>query len=87
MNDQHLDGNAVAGMLGAVLAAEPTTAHITCESCEQGGPVATLTTYLTPMGATLYCPSCGALLLRVAEVNGRVWLSLSGARSLQVSRP
>lgn len=84
MNDGHVDGNAAAGLLGAALGIEATMARVTCDTCGRGGPLATLMTYRTPLGAVLYCASCGALLLRVAEVRGRFWLDARGVRSLQI---
>lgn len=83
MTDRHLDGNAAAGMLSAALGVEATLVRVTCDSCGNGALLATLMTYQTPLGAALYCPACGALLLRAAEVRGRLWLDARGARSLQ----
>ncbi len=84
MKDDHLDGNAAAGLLGAALGIEATTAHVTCNACGHGGMLASLITYRTPLGAALYCPTCGALLLRAAEVRGRFWLDARGVSSLQI---
>ena len=55
-----LDGNAAAGALREVFAADVTTAHIQCDACGSVGAVGSLRYYAAPMGVVLRCSQlCG----------------------------
>jgi len=78
-----LDGNAAAGLLGEVFAADITTAHARCDACGSGGAVGSLRLYAAPMGAVLRCAHCGAVLLRAVDTPHGRWLEMKGARYLR----
>ena len=78
-----LDGNAAAGLLGQVFAAEITTAHIQCDACGSGGAVGSLRLYAAPMGAVLRCTHCAAILMRAVHTPHGRWLEMTGARCLR----
>ena len=82
-----LDGNAAAGLLSEIFAAEPTTARVTCASCGDSGEVATLTLYAPEMGAVLRCTVCQAVVLRAVRTPTAVWLDARGAQCLVVALP
>jgi hypothetical protein len=48
-----LDGNAAAGALREVFAADVTTAQIQCDTCGSAGAVGALRYYAAPMGVVL----------------------------------
>ena len=82
MDELRLDGNAAAGMLQDVFAAEMTDATSTCGECGAVGPVGALVLYAHAPGAVLRCRHCDAVMIRVVTDGSRYWVDLSGLRSL-----
>lgn len=82
--DDRLDGNAAAGLLGAIFPFEMTLAVAVCDSCGATAQVASLTVFAQAPGLIARCPGCEAVLLRVVEGPGRYWLDLRGLRSLEL---
>ncbi len=74
--DRRLDGNVAGGVLGEILAVDPTTAVSTCAHC--GDPA--------PLGEHLVYADAPALVLRCASDEGGVRLEMSGVRLLSVAR-
>jgi Zn finger protein HypA/HybF involved in hydrogenase expression len=83
MDALRLDGNAAAGVLRQVFAAEVTTAVGTCAGCGAADSVGAVHVYRSA-GVVLRCPHCDAVLMRVVEGESRIWLDLRGVRSLEV---
>ena len=81
-----LDGNALGGILLDVFGVEMTVAVGTCGTCGARGELALLEVYVRCPGAVGRCPACGAVLVRIVEGRDRVWLDLSGLRTLEVPR-
>ena len=84
MDELRLDGNAAAGALREVFAAEVTTAVGTCGSCGATDAVGAVHVYMAA-GIVLRCPHCDAVLMRIVEAGTRVWIDLSGVRSLELT--
>jgi hypothetical protein len=82
-----LDGNAAAGALAEVLAADMTAAITTCAACGDVRPVGELRAYLLAPGLVLRCAICEAAQIRVVRAPGRAWLDFRGIRVLQVGLP
>ncbi len=57
MEEMHLDGNGVAGLLGEIAAAEMTNALRTCQSCGDRRAIGEHRAY-QGAGMVLRCPSC-----------------------------
>ncbi|HEX4483819.1 MAG TPA: DUF6510 family protein [Solirubrobacteraceae bacterium] len=74
--DYALDGNALAGLLEEVFAAEITTALRVCQSCGTQSAIGAHRAY-RGAGVVLRCPVCRDLAMRIAELRGhtRVWLA------------
>ena len=85
--DLKLDGNAVGGLLGEVFVEEMTVARSTCGSCGDVREVGALALYVHAPGAVVRCPSCDAVLLRVARGERRIWLELQGVSCLELRAP
>jgi hypothetical protein len=85
--DLKLDGNAIGGLLGEVFVGELTVARSTCGSCGAVREVGALHVYANAPGAVVRCPSCEAVLLRVARAEGRIWIELQGVRCLELRSP
>jgi Zn finger protein HypA/HybF involved in hydrogenase expression len=86
-SDMRLDGNALGGALLDVFGVEMTVAVATCGSCGARGEVARLEVYVKCPGTVARCPACGAVVLRIVEGRERIWLDLSGTRTLEIVRP
>jgi predicted RNA-binding Zn-ribbon protein involved in translation (DUF1610 family) len=65
MTERHLDGNGHAGVLGELLAADPTTVRRRCPDCGDEHP---LGAHRAHQGAAVVfrCPGCDAVALRLA---------------------
>jgi Zn finger protein HypA/HybF involved in hydrogenase expression len=84
--DLKLDGNAIGGLLLEVFGVEMTAAVGTCGSCGAREPVGRLDVYVHAPGVVVRCPHCDSVLIRVVEGRDRLWLDVSGTRSLEITR-
>ena len=84
MDARMLDGNAIAGLLQEVFAVEMTTAIVTCERCSAADAVGAIPVF-RGAGIVLRCRSCNSALMTIVRDGTRVWMSLSGVRTLQVA--
>src|SRR5262247_4939917 len=75
-----LDGNAAAGILSEVFVPDLTTARATCANCGTIRPLGALLVYAHGMGTVMRCPSCDAVVLRVARTRTQLWLDPTGVR-------
>jgi len=78
MDELRLDGNAAAGLLAEVFAAEATAALVRCASCGAEGAVATVQVYAHAPGTVLRCPGCDAVIMRFARIRGELVADLRG---------
>ena len=85
-SDMRLDGNALGGVLLDVFGVEMTLAVATCASCGAHGEVARLEVYVQCPGTVAGCPACHAVVLRIVESRERIWLDMSGTRTLELAR-
>ncbi|MEA5455847.1 DUF6510 family protein [Sinomonas sp. JGH33] len=83
-DDDYLDGNALAGPLSEVFSIDITAALGTCSGCGAEGAIAEARLYVSAPAKILRCPSCGAVLLRLDEREGRLILDLSGFRNVTI---
>jgi hypothetical protein len=83
MDATMLDGNAVAGLLQEVFAAEITTAIETCSACGASDAVGATHAY-RGAGVVLRCAHCDNTLMKIVRDGTRVWISLSGVRALEL---
>jgi hypothetical protein len=75
-----LDGNAAAGILSEIFVPDLTTARGTCAKCGTTRALGALLVYAHGMGTVMRCPSCDAVVLRVARTRTQLWLDLTGAK-------
>lgn len=85
MDALRLDGNAAAGILREVFASEMTTAVGTCGGCGAVDAVGAVHVYVSA-GVVLRCPSCESVLMRIVETESRLWIDLTGLRSIELRR-
>ena len=81
MDKLMLDGNAVAGLLQEVFAAEMTTAIGSCATCHATDPVGATHVYLGA-GIVLRCPHCDNTLAVIVRDERRAWITFQGIRAL-----
>jgi Family of unknown function (DUF6510) len=79
-----LDGNAAAGILSEIFAADVTAAKAMCANCGVTRAVGALLVYAHGMGTVVRCPSCNAVILRVGRTPTQIWLDATGARHLVI---
>jgi hypothetical protein len=83
--DLRLDGNAAAGLLAEVFAAEMTAATGTCASCGASNAFGAAQLYAHAPGAVLRCPACTAILLCVVRTPDGLVVDLSGLRRIRIA--
>ena len=81
MDELMLDGNAVAGLLQEVFAADMTTAIGSCAVCGASEPVGAIHVYLGA-GIVLRWTHCDNTLAAIVRDERRVWITLQGIRAL-----
>ncbi len=81
---EHLDGNAIAGLMAELFGREMTLATGVCGTCRAVRRVAELRVYVRAPGTVVRCPVCGAVLLRIVQAPGRTWVDMRGLQTLQV---
>lgn len=77
-----LDGNALAGDLAEIFAADVTAARYTCAGCRHTDAVATLRVWGPLPGQVARCPHCEDVILTLVHTPTRVVLTLSGMARL-----
>ena len=82
-DNNHLDGNAVGGLLGDVFGREMTGALGSCASCGAVHAVAELMVYRSGPGDVLRCPSCTSVLIVAASLPKRPRVYLASLRWLE----
>ncbi|MGY1644553.1 DUF6510 family protein [Geodermatophilus sp. SYSU D00703] len=85
-SDRRLDGNAAAGVLGEVLAVDPTTAVSTCVHCGATAPLGQHLVYADAPALVLRCPSCMQVVLRCGSDTAGMRLEMTGVRLLRMAR-
>jgi Family of unknown function (DUF6510) len=83
----HLDGNMLGGDLGELFTMDITMAVGQCASCSATVTMAQTMVYADAPGLVARCPSCDAVMLRLARGPERAWLDLRGVTYLQLPVP
>jgi hypothetical protein len=79
-----LDGNAAAGVLQQVFAAEVTTARGTCAGCRNVDALGAVIVYSSGPGVVLRCRHCESVLVKVVTDGERIWLDMQGVAALEL---
>lgn len=80
----HLDGNALAGVLADVFATDVTAARARCGKCGRTSPVAEAMVYPDAPGLVARCASCDHVLVVVVTAGERLVLSLAGLDTIDL---
>ena len=84
MDELMLDGNAVAGLLEEMFAADMTSAIGSCATCGAREPVGAAHLY-RGAGIVLRCPHCDNTLAAIVRGERRVWITFQGVRALELA--
>ena len=79
----HLDGNAIAGVLFDVFGDEMTAALCTCARCGRGQAVGETKVFLGGPGIVARCAGCGNPLIIVVERCGIACVDLMGIAAME----
>ena len=77
IDEQHIDGNGIGGLLAEIARAEMTSVMRTCQSCGDRRALAEHRAYRTA-GVVLRCPSCGDAAVVTAPAGAEVFVRLHG---------
>ena len=83
-DESRVDGNAIAGLAAEIFGREMTLATGVCGTCRARSLLAELHVYRRAPGTVVRCRACGAVLIRVVEAPGRMWVDLSGLATLEI---
>ena len=83
----YVDGNAAGGELSRIFAVDITSAKGQCANCGAKRRFAEAHLYSHCPGLVARCALCGHVLLRFANIRGRVFLDLRGMTYLRVDAP
>ena len=78
----YVDGNAAGGELGRIFAVDITSAEGQCANCGAKRRFAEAHLYLQCPGLVARCSVCGHVLLRLANIQERVFLDFCGMTRL-----
>ena len=86
VDDQVLDGNAVAGILAVAFGAEMTAVPGECAHCGTINVVAAMRAYVRAPGTVLRCPACDGVVLRIVETPTGTLVDVRGVAWLRFER-
>ena len=84
MNDLHLDGNGVAGLLAEIAATEMTSVLRTCQSCGDRQALGAHRAY-RGAGVVLRCPTCADVAVRIGVLEQRLVVDWRGTYEIERS--
>ena len=77
MDDQHIDGNGIAGLLSEIAGADLTAVLRTCQSCGDRRPVGEHLAY-PAAGIVLRCPNCADIAVVVGMQDTQLMVEWRG---------
>ena len=82
MDEQHIDGNGIGGLLGEIAGAEMTAVLRTCQSCGDRRPIGAHRAYRTA-GVVLRCPNCEDVALVIGVQDKRLVVEWRGTYAME----
>lgn len=86
MASDHLDGNAIAGLLTEVLAVEPTTTIAICNSCGDEAVLAQSRVVIDSPDTAVKCSNCDDVLFVIVTSETEHTIIFSGLRLFRMPR-
>ena len=78
MEETHLDGNAIGGVLEEAFGREMTDVRGRCEHCGTANLVAALLVYRSGPGDVVRCPNCMSVVMVAVHLVGGTRIELAG---------
>lgn len=85
MNEAHLDGNVLAGMLSGLFAVDATMLTVECRGCGAAARVADTAVELDDAAAIVRCRTCTHTLFTVMEHEGKLQIIVESLRSIRAA--
>lgn len=85
IDDSHLDGNAIGGLLQDLFGREMTAELGCCGNCGAINALGTVHVYVRAPGEVVRCPSCGTVLLVIVRHQAGLRVSFEALGWLEVS--
>jgi hypothetical protein len=82
MDDQHIDGNGIAGLLGEIAGADMTAVLRTCQSCRDRRAIGEHLAYRSA-GVVLRCPNCADVAIVVGMQETRLVVEWRGTYEIE----
>jgi hypothetical protein len=82
MDEQHIDGNGIAGLLGEIAGTEMTAVLRTCQSCGDRRAIGEHRAYRAA-GVVLRCPSCDDVALVIGVQQTRLVVEWRGRYEIE----
>jgi hypothetical protein len=82
MDDQHIDGNGIAGLLSEIGGAEMTDVVRTCQSCGDRSPIGEHRAYRAA-GMVLRCPTCHDVAIVIGVQEERLMVDWRGTYEIE----
>jgi hypothetical protein len=82
MDDQHIDGNGIAGLLSEIAAADLTAVLRTCQSCGDRRAVGEHLAYPSA-GVVLRCSNCGDVAVVIGMQDTRLVVEWHGIYEIE----
>jgi DNA-directed RNA polymerase subunit RPC12/RpoP len=83
IEDFHLDGNAIGGLLHDLFGREMTGEIGCCGNCGVTNPLGAVHVYLQTPGPVMRCPSCGTVLLVLVRTETGIRVSFEALSWLE----
>ena len=83
IDDAHVDGNALGGLLAELFGREMTDARGCCGDCGAVNALGAMPAYTRAPGDVLRCPACEAVMLVAVSLPAGVRVSLGAVRWLE----
>ncbi len=82
MDEHHIDGNGIAGLLGEIAGAEMTAVLRTCQSCGDRRAIGEHRAYRAA-GVVLRCPTCEDVALVIGVQDKRLLVEWRGRYEIE----
>ena len=83
MNELHVDGNALGGLLFEVFGREMTDQHGCCDACGSIGPLGRTIVFRNAPGDVMRCADCGAVLMVAVHFESGTRIAIKSLRWIE----
>lgn len=84
-DDNHVDGNAIGGLLLELFGQEMTDQHGCCDHCNAVNALGAVHVYVDAPGTIIRCPNCDSVLIVIVQHPDGVRVSFEEIRWLETA--